>query len=215
MNCNWPGHHLFLLLVMTVASCAADPIAFQPPVEFLAANYSRIFHDAVDVLRDEGFRIDRQDFRFGHVTTWPLPAPTAFEPWEQTHTTLDQALESTVNHQRRVVRVTLDPVGGGISRKDFYLLRVEATIQRLAVPTRQLTGSTDGPFVFATLRSVPTELAMRTITSAYWTDVARDGHLEHRLLTEILHRSTASRGDDHDLPSETDAPPTESLEDMP
>src|SRR5688572_16983036 len=77
-----------LLLALGLAGCShpVRPLTgFRPapnPVEVDAAEYDRVFEASVDVLRDAGFRVNRRDYRFGDVVTYPDTSPTVFEPWK-------------------------------------------------------------------------------------------------------------------------------------
>ncbi len=101
---------LCLLCLIVVAGCSRAVKVSKPnPSPIDGRAYDRAFAAAGQSLRDMGFDLDRQDYRFGEVTTQPLTAPTFFEPWHGQNTTAAQAAESTLNHQRRIVAVTIRP----------------------------------------------------------------------------------------------------------
>lgn len=212
---------LILLLLAGVlgVGCQATlrPYAAAPnPVAIDAREYDRVYAAAIDVLRDYGFRVDRQDHRFGVVTSHPLSSPTVGEPWYPQNTTLAQAMESTLNHVRRVVTVTLEPVSpedeaamaelaGALdgdapetapadaappvpSDPQTYLLRVEVVTENEQVPVRRLTMATQSDR-YSNLDSVPVEWQERGITARYWLPTGRDPHLEQRLIRAIVERS--------------------------
>jgi len=184
---------LTLLVVwLVLGGCIHAVVEPAGAIEISTSEYSRMYRAAVLVLRDRGFRLDRQDYRFGRVTAWPMPAPSIMEPWEHTNSTVGQALESTINSQRRVVSVMLDPAGDQAVQADpdlGYVMRIEVLVERLQVPARQLTGSTHGPRVCGTLSVVPRELAERGIVDAYWQPVGGDSYLERQLLEQIVRQS--------------------------
>ena len=162
-----------------------------------AGEYDRAFAQSVAVLRDVGFVVDRQDHRFGQITTLPRPSPTIFEPWQPDHTYLDQAARATLGSLRRSARVSLtratDPAdasteaGAAAEPPVGYALEVEVLIERLQVPTRRLSGTTRGS-VFDDLDEIPAELQRRGVVGRYWQPVGRDVHLEARLRDRILRR---------------------------
>ncbi len=184
-----------LAAAVLLGGCAVQPVA--QPVPFQAQRYDSLYHRAVQALRDAGFEIDRQDYRFGVVTTHPLGAPTVFEPWNQTNTTLGQIAESTVNDQRRVARVYLEPAGseaadkppdvaaGAATEAEDYQLRVEVLIERRSMAARRVTSSTSRARMFNNLRQVPTHLRDEGITRSEWIVIGRDEQLESRLLADI------------------------------
>lgn len=208
-----------MLLTVTALLGCRGPAALAPnPFEIDAREYDRVYDASVQVLRDYGFTVDRQDYRFGRVTTGPLGSPTLLEPWKRDNSTLGQAAASTVGDLQRKVTVFIDPViamdatparaageevaedaeiaasaGASASPADggeagAYLLRVEVLIERREVPTRRLTG-TASRNVFSSLRDTPVEWQKRGIEANYWLPVSRDPQLEQRLLREIVSRS--------------------------
>jgi len=104
---------LLTFLGLTALSATAGCTASKPvdnPLTIDAREYKRMYKASIEVLRDEGFRPDRQDYRFGRVTTQPRDAPSVFEPWNRTNATAWHTANSTINAQRRQVTVFLDPV---------------------------------------------------------------------------------------------------------
>ncbi len=199
-------------LALVLSGCATDR---EPDGDGTAvihvSEYHRIFDAAIGVLRDEGMTIDRQDSRFGVITTKPLGAPTLFEPWRPGNRTVGQALDSTVNDQRRQVTVTLSPrppsrdasviSEDGASTvidvhaeptevaADAFLLRVDVQVERQEVPTNYLTGSMAGHAVMGRLYVTPEELLRRNVAGSYWQPVGRDVALERRLAAAIIRQS--------------------------
>jgi hypothetical protein len=193
------------LALVGPTGCAApqQPVTIQNPVEIETLEYARMFDATVLVLRDEGFHIDREDYRFGTITTRPAPASTLLEPWKSDNTTDDQSAQSTINQQRRQITITFEPRapddgepnerapqwGDESDDSPGYLMRAEVLVERLVVPITYLTGSTDGRRVLDKLSSVPAEWQRRGMVAAYWRPLGRDPHLEQRLLVQIVRRS--------------------------
>ena len=179
-----------------LVGCAAGHSATKNSIDIEAVEYSRVFRAAVQILRDQGFTIDREDFRYGVITTRPVGAPTIVEPWRPGNRTTAQAIDSTLNDQRRRVAVTMKPdapvpdgAGQGGNRSDKYTVRVDVQIERLQLPARHLTQSTAGRRVFRTLWSNPGELKGRGIAKKYWEPIGRDVVLERHLLAAIIRKS--------------------------
>ena len=183
--------------MLAACGCAGPPRPVANPVRIAPQEYRSVFDASVDVLRNFGFRVDRRDYRFGVITTQPLGSATVFEPWKSTNTTLRQSLQGTLNDEQRIVRIQFEPVrpesqdagDDPLGRPRAYEVGVEVQVERHDLPVRYLTGSTDGFRIFGTLRSVPAELRRRGIRASSWRPVARDPHLEHRLLARILRRA--------------------------
>lgn len=215
--------------------CAATPETGRSTAEIATVEYGRMYQAAVDVLKEEGLEIAEADYRFGRVTSAPWTVATVAEPWRRPTGTARQALQGTLNNQRRFAVVSIEPAdaaetgradprlaqapdGAGPLRGE-YAVRVQVTIEQLQVPKRYLTGSTAGRRVFGQLRAVPTEWAQRGITGAYWSAVGRDPILEQHLLEAIIRRSVAvqspRRGDaaPPTPPDATEPAPTDELPD--
>ncbi len=196
----WIASWLFLVLLATGCS---QP--FQPtpnPFEIDAREYRRMYNAAVLILREQGFRLNRQDYRFATVSTYPLACPTLFEPWRPTNTTAGQAFEATINQQRRIVTVRwesiprVNPSSDNPTTSDpapperAYLMHVEVVVERRQEPTRHLNGSTQGHAVTSSLTGVPVEWFDRGITeSDYWQPIGTDPYLEQRLTAAIVRKS--------------------------
>ncbi|MFA9480245.1 hypothetical protein ACERK3_18385 [Phycisphaerales bacterium AB-hyl4] len=189
-----------LLLMVAAVGCQRAFVDTPNPSPIASEAYDRTFDASIAVLRDHGFDVDRQDYRFGRVTTMPKDSPTAFEPWHGDNTTAAQAWQSTLDHQRRTVSLFFEPTDEPgdaeanaeadhviVMAEGDYLLRVEVLLERRVQPTRRMTGRTRGN-VFRTLDDVPAEWARRGIDRSYWEPVGRDAYMEGRLLAEIVAR---------------------------
>jgi hypothetical protein len=104
-----------LVVAWGCGGCARSIVRMDNPLPIDVREYARIFDATVVELRDQGFIINRHDYRFGVITTRPLASPTLLEPWRRQNTTVYQGLESTLNSQRRTVTVTLELVGASTS----------------------------------------------------------------------------------------------------
>lgn len=181
-------------------SSTAGPDTLTSPALITTTSYPIAFEASGAVLRDAGFGVDRQDYRFGKVSSKPKGSPTVIEAWKPDNTYPDQALRSTLGDLRRTVTVSFtpqqtaaeaEPADGVI--QNGYGIRVEVLVERLQVPERRMNGNTRGA-VFADLAEVPEELQARGITGRYWQPIGRDVHLEQRLLRDILDRTRANAG---------------------
>ena len=139
-----------------------------------------VVHEAiVEVLRDDfGFRIARNDYRFGTVTTFPKESPTFAEFWIDDATTRDQRAGDTLNSHQRTLAVKVKP---NISQ---YTLTVEAMVERLQQPNRYLTHSVTGR-ITAFYTATPTYLRDRGIEGAYAQSLTRDPDLAARIAEAI------------------------------
>lgn len=186
------------------SAAAAYEAAPTPPAmfAFTADNYDAAFDAAVRELRDAGFRIARNDRRFGVITTWPKESPTAFEPWVGDNTTGDLARRSTLNHLRRAVTVEIIPADGAVAEVGAdYALSVVVTLERRQQPNRYMTHSARGS-IASSYDSVPAHLAQQGIPASYWEPAGNDPHLATHLLGVIRERSGSTftpQYDDEDI----------------
>ncbi|MEM1211991.1 MAG: hypothetical protein AAGI68_06790 [Planctomycetota bacterium] len=189
---------LALALLITLTACSTTPDAAlgdaasavsSPATSTIPAEQ---YHDALDaarrVLLDFGYTLDRDDHRFGVLTTRPLAAATLAEVWRPDNRTADLAAEATLVDLRRTVRVTLLPLTRS-NPPTHFALGVEALIARRQAPLRYLNGSARS--VFATLNALPDEWQARGIEPEYWQPVKRDAALEAHLTQRILDRLDA------------------------
>ena len=190
-----------IAVIAALAGCAARFEAMDNPIEINGAEYPRLFDAAVVVLREQGFIVEQQDYRYGRITTRPATSPTFLEPWNTNKTTPDQAFASTISHQRRRISLFFQPwqtdagpVGESLpveteGAASTYEVRAEVLTERLVVPIARITGSTQPNSLIGRLRDVPAEWKERGIQGAYWRPVGRDSFLEQRLLAQIVRRS--------------------------
>lgn len=185
---------LFCLVLMSVG-CSRAIVQADNPASVSEADYPAVFDSAIEVLRNQGFTIDRRDHRFGVITTQPLGSPNMFEVWHSQNTTGRQAVESTLaSEQRRVTVNITDPALSDLPDSDdssgmggMYQVEVVVMLERRQIPTRRLAGSARRN-VFSNLSAPPKELIDRGVTGSYWEDVGRDTYLEARLVKQIMER---------------------------
>ncbi|MEM9021481.1 MAG: hypothetical protein AAGC44_13035 [Planctomycetota bacterium] len=177
-----------LLLVVGLLGGCAHTVQTDNPVTVSPSEYRPAFDATVRTLREHGFRIARNDYRFGVISTYPKESPTLAEPWIGDHTTRAQARRATLNAERRVVTARLERADGAIAQTagpDAFALFIEVEVQRRREPQRFLTHSAGG-YITRQYTSVPVHLRGRGIEGVYWQAVGRDGLLEQRLLAEVL-----------------------------
>ncbi|MFG0330745.1 MAG: hypothetical protein ACF8PN_12720 [Phycisphaerales bacterium] len=166
-------------------------------------DYDEYFDATLDALRDSRFRLDRVDRRLGVITTQPRTSASIVEPWRGDNTTVAQAWESTIQHQRRIVRVEflpmtaspddpLPPAGAqqvtpGVDPFEPaesggpLLMDVRVFIERAHRPGRQVETA-------SLRRSSYYEdplLEERGLKGQFWEPIARDPHLEAKLRRRI------------------------------
>ncbi|MEM9416538.1 MAG: hypothetical protein AAGA29_13840 [Planctomycetota bacterium] len=168
-------------------------------------DYDAAFDAAIALLRDQGFRIARKDWRFGVITTYPEASPTMFEPWVEGNAIRDLARRSTLNELRRRVTVTVKPATpifevdeslsgsrpsdpAARSMPETYSLSITVTLERRQAPDRYLTHSARGR-IAARYRDVPAHLAQRGIPAEYWEAAGDDLAYAEHLFQQLAQRS--------------------------
>jgi len=203
---------LLVGLMPTLIGCGHPYRETANPFPVLAGEYDRLYEASRQVLKDRGYTLARQSYRFGNVMTEPKTSPTFAEPWHGDNSNLYLAGQSTLRHLRRQITVTIQPsetdtpavneeTDEGQPPKEgptvvpvkpggqHYELRVEVTLEARQRPTRRLIGAA-GRSGFSHLSEVPTEWARRGIPGSYWQPVGRDRELEARLVQDIVRRAT-------------------------
>lgn len=156
------------------------------------ANYDNVWKQAQDILTQTGFAIDRADYRLGVLTTRPLASSQILEFWKPQHAGFTNAMENTVNNQRRWVTLTILTVEG---KPDFYEIGVQVLVERETNPTEGLNGpmfvegSGFGHNVL-TLRSdyAPPVADPKKEEQPIWNTVGHDPDLERKLLEALFKR---------------------------
>ncbi len=213
----WLG--ICMLVLISHCGCQQQVTHSANPIGIGVDEYDRIFTAAVDVLRDCRFTVNRQDRRFGVITTYPLIASSVLEPWGGEGATFDAQMESTINYQRRTVRVTLEPrndntaggdndadvgdndkdaVGGGNdiavgSGANAYQMRIEVAVERLQIPQGELTSSAVSYVRFRSQAGSVGRIGELGDEQAFWRKVRRDSDMEQSLIHDILVRSKKAR----------------------
>ena len=188
---------LFLLTCLTGAGCSRQIVESDNPIMVDTGQYGDYFDTTIELLRDEGYVIDRRDYRFGTITTLPQGSPNVFEVWNDQNTTVDQAFASTLASEQRRVNVRFakqeeldntgsDPVSGD------YSFEVQVILERKQVTTRRMAGSARRN-VFSDLAAPPRKLQEQGVESSYWEPVGRDTLLEARLMQQIRERVALSQ----------------------
>jgi len=172
-----------LLLAAGLAGCQAPPAppeAARAPV-LTPEHYHRVLHAARRVLLERGHALDREDPRYGVLTTRPRPVATVLEPWEAGRPGA-RGLAATLNAQRYIVRIRIEP----LPAKHRWTLGTEVLLEQQHQSTVHLSGSTDGRRLHRFYAAVPAELEARGIGARFWRPLRRERDLERAILAEVL-----------------------------
>lgn len=160
-------------------------------------SFDRVFLASIDVLRDWRYVVNRKDRRQGIVSAAPRIASSVAEPWQPDATRSDRAWESTINFQRRRIRIEIAPTdpatvvesnGGPVSA---YQLNVVCELDRRYYPPQQLTSAAVTKIRFTNSRSVRKPIRTEAgVEEAYWAPAGRDHAFERELANAIIQRAS-------------------------
>ena len=162
----------------------------RPPVASAdAADFQRAWEACRAELRGRLFRVDREEYRLGLMSSEPMTSKQGFEPWRSDAVTAHDVDESTLATIRRTVRFEVAKTDGG-----GYRVVPKVLVERFASAERRLTAISQyhqafsGPRAFAdTADQSGTGLA-ENAPGEYWYALHRDPELERDLATSIAGR---------------------------
>ncbi len=151
------------------------------------ASYDNVWKQSQELLRHMGFELDRQDYRDGVMITRSLPSAQIVEPWKRQQVNLKDAMENTLNDQRRTVRLRIEAVPG---KPDFYEVSVQVLVDRQSNPT----GEIGGPIFVEGSGFGRNQLALRSDYVAAagdvprWVPIGHDVDMEKKILDRLFQR---------------------------
>jgi hypothetical protein len=166
-------------------------------------NYEYLYQHAMQTLADFGYTIDRYDFRQGVIVTFPKPAAQIVEPWRPDLATATAGGESTVNSQRRTIRVAIQKA----PNTAFYEVGVQVLVERETNPKGTLAGAVTfrdlgtafgrSPVSLGSdntgIRDIPEDAAATTRPikprielKEAWYPVGRESALEQKILDKLF-----------------------------
>ena len=162
----------------------------QPAADTVASgDFDELWAACERAARDLGFRIDRQDYRSGVITTHPLVSKQAFELWRRDVVTLDGIGESSLATVRRTVRFEVSGQEDG-----SFEAAPKVLVERYSVVEHRITSVTQYRDIFALTREEALRerdrqrnpmLEQEGIPTSYWYAIGRDLALERNLASAI------------------------------
>ena len=165
----------------------------QPaPASAHANDFQRLWTASEDVARDFFFRLDRQDFRAGLLTTRPMVSAQWFEPWRREVRTADDRSESSLATIRRTAQFRFERLDNG-----SYRVTPKVLVERQALAEQRITSAVAYQQYFRRpLRVQDRPRGTREsdvgvyLPNRYWYPVGRDAALE-RALVEAIEKEIA------------------------
>jgi len=151
------------------------------------ASYDNVWAQATALLNKTGFSLDRKDYRLGVLTTLPLQSSQIIEFWKPQFVNGNDALENTINSQRRSVRLTISKVP---EKPDFYEIGIQVLVERETNPTEGIGGPlfVEGSAFGRNAVTLRSDYATPKVEAGRWITVGHDPDLEGKLLDALFQR---------------------------
>jgi hypothetical protein len=200
-----PLQFAWLLPVILVASCAdsvppATPPAVtnfpaeqankdywfnQPGVSSVESiDFQKLWNACRTTLINDEYQIDREDYRLGVLTTWPMISKQFFEPWRSDAGLVYGVMLDSLQTVRRSVRFDF-------SRKyGLYIAVPRVVMETSSHPERRITVQAQYSQAFnaaAEQPNVPVEAPASTPTR-YWYALGRDEAMEKELANSVREK---------------------------
>lgn len=179
---------------------STDPATTQPsywlsqPDTALARDedFNKLWSACEDVARDYLFKLDRQDFRSGVLTTQPMVSSQWFEPWRRDNHAIYDVEESSFASIRRTIRFefTKTPDAG-------WQASPKVLVERQTIAETRITSVV----LYRSVFTVPRSSSARPfgtresdqgiyLPSRYWYPLRRDTAFERVLASDVQNRLT-------------------------
>jgi len=146
-------------------------------------DFDRLWNASRDSMQDDGFAIDRRDYREGVLTSLPLVSKAAYEIWRNDVQTAHDLDQSTVGTVRRTIRFDIRRLADGSFQASPRVL-----VERYCMIERRVTSVSQYQDIFS-IRLLDVnrenEEAGMAIPAEYWYPIARDYTLEHQLAKSV------------------------------
>lgn len=197
------------LALLAIAGCAGNseeiapttqPAATAVPADHATAAYwygkpavasvsspefKKLWDACAQTLINDQFEIDRDDYRMGLLTTWPMVSKQALEFWRSDAGSLDGTVLSTLQTVRRTVRfeVTRTPDGS-------YIAQPKVLVEKFSHPERRLSNPSQYSEAFTPLAETNTRLTEEgaTVANRYWYALGRDEAMERELANSVREK---------------------------
>ena len=160
----------------------------QPPVARAgAADFQPLWDACAAECQSRFFRVDREEYRLGLLTTLPVISKQIFEPWRTDAVTWHDEAESTLATIRRTVRFEVTRGGSGYEVVPKVLVERFANVERRLTAINQYHQAFSGPRPFGQSPDVSDRTTPEGPTE-YWYPLHRDADLERDLAAAIAKR---------------------------
>ncbi len=159
----------------------------QPSVvDVVYPDFYKLWNACADVARQDGYTIDRRDYREGLLTTDPLVSQQFFEVWRHDTGSAAGVADNSLDTYRRTVRFQIEKESGQ------YRMTPCVIVERHTQAEQPITSDVYlGSSMIAAKH--PMQGTRETdrgvyLPSAYWYATGRDYAFERDLATQVRHK---------------------------
>jgi hypothetical protein len=192
------------MLIGMLAGCSSgsrysmEPATTQPSYwmeqpgssRVASADFDRLWAACQDVARDYLFKLDREDYRGGILTTQPMVSGQWFEPWRGDVRTSYDRDESSLATIRRTITFQFERTAG-----DSWEVTPKVLVERQAMAERRISSAAIYRQVFTLPRSAQMQPSGSReadqgiyLPQRYWYPLRRDAEFERVLAAEVQKR---------------------------
>jgi hypothetical protein len=158
----------------------------QPPVASIqSADFQKLWNACAQTARNDLFEIDRNDFRLGLLTTYPVISKQFFEIWRSDSGNAHETLQNSLQTIRRTIRFELARGDDGT-----WVAHPKVLKEQLAHEERRITAYAQYTYAFTPLVNTPTRVINenQVIPSSYWYAIGRDTEMEKELANSVREK---------------------------
>jgi len=169
------------LCLICISGCSNNQQVSDSAISTETNEVARTIQAAEDVLIKMHFDIAKSDYSEGYIRTRPLAGAQFFEFWRSDNVGFDNQLLSNMHSIRRIVELNITDSNGDVNTD------CKVHVQRLSIPQREITGSSQAYQVFtrSSLSFQRLELYPEQEKDMEWLDLDRDSKLEEEILNRI------------------------------
>lgn len=173
------------------ATASVNPLTTQPSywlnqpgvADATSRNFDALWDACRDAMRDDGFIVDRRDYRSGVLTSLPLTSKMAYEFWRGDVVSPHDLAQSTLAMLRRIVRIEIKREPNG-----FFRATPKVLVERDSLVERRITSVDQYQNAFSVQAQDvmrETEKSGADIPAEYWYPIERDTVLESQIARSI------------------------------
>jgi hypothetical protein len=149
-------------------------------------DFYKLWNACADVARQDGYTIDRRDYREGLLTTDPVVSQQFFEIWRHDTGSAAGILENSLDTYRRSIRFQIDKEAGGYRMTPCVIVERHAQAEQPITSDVYLRSSMVAD-KHPMLGTKETDRGVY-LPSAYWYATGRDYAFEHDLAGQVRHK---------------------------